>query len=103
MEVLLFRATMGNKSHNPAIEVYSHGRAARKKGQLSRAKGWACASVGLGEVCAGLAGDLDLLETLQVSRRWIQERTIIRRCDRCERFFFLVIGIMIIGVAGLFD
>ena len=90
--MLLFRATMGNKSHNPAIEIYLHGRAARKKGQLSRAKGWACASVGLGEVCAGLAGDLD---SAGLSRRWIQEgETIIRRCDALigvNDFFFFTL------------
>lgn len=56
--MLLFRATMGNKSHNPAIEIYSHGRAARKRVN-HQGKGVARASVDLGEVCAGLAGDLD--------------------------------------------
>ena len=31
MEVLLFVRLWELKSHNPAIEIYSHGRAARKR------------------------------------------------------------------------
>ena len=77
---------MGDKSHNPAIEIYSHGKAARKRVN-HQGKGVVHGSVDLGEVCAGgPAGDLDSLETLQVSERWIQEgerrETIIRLCDR---------------------